>query len=240
MSLRRRSGGQTSARLLRELVLFSVSSAALLAGSASRAPAQTQTVPQSPSHPASIPGEMLPAGSPDVGKALFTGKVHFHNGGPACASCHSIAGLPFPNGGTLGPDLTGVYQKLGPHGMQTAMKTLYFHVMTAIYDPHPLTLSERADLVAFFEQAATRPKPRLNTQIVALIAFAGFLILVGITHFLWRDRLKSVRVDIIRSTGHTLPLVERRRSKDRKVYRMLQIVSIKLAFICRWWGSFVK
>jgi hypothetical protein len=75
-------------------------------------------------------------------------------------------------------------------------------VMTAIYDPHPLTLSERADLVAFFEQAATRPKPRLNTQIVALIGFAGFLILVGITHFLWRDRLKSVRRKMVERTMH--------------------------------------
>jgi hypothetical protein len=77
--------------------------------------------------------------------------------------------------------------------MRVATKTLYFHVMTAIYDPHPLTLSERADLVAFFEQAATQPKPRLNTEIVALIAFIGFLILLGITHFAWRDRVKSVR-----------------------------------------------
>ncbi|MGH9448362.1 MAG: c-type cytochrome, partial [Terriglobia bacterium] len=104
-----------------------------------------------------------------------------------------IAGLPFPNGGTLGPDLTGVYHKLGPQGIETAMKTLYFHVMTSIYDQRPLTLQERADLVAFFEEAASKPTPRLNTQLIALIAFIGFLILLSITRFVWRDRLKSVR-----------------------------------------------
>ncbi len=165
--------------------------AVLLACVTSPALAQAQTAPQSSSPPASL--ETLPTGSPQVGKELFAGKLRFENGGPPCASCHSIAGLPFPNGGTLGPDLTGVYHKLGPHGLRVATKTLYFHVMTAIYDPHPLTLSERADLVAFFEQAAAQPKPRLNTQIVALIAFIGFLILLSITHFVWRDRLKSVR-----------------------------------------------
>lgn len=47
--------------------------------------------------------------------------------------------------------------------------------------------------MAFFDQAATEPKPRLNTQIVALIAFVGFSILLLITRFVWRDRLKSVR-----------------------------------------------
>ncbi|MGH9431188.1 MAG: hypothetical protein ACRD3T_06570 [Terriglobia bacterium] len=73
------------------------------------------------------------------------------------------------------------------------MKTLYFHVMTSIYDQRPLTLQERADLVAFFEEAASKPTPHLNTQIIALMAFIGFLILLSITHFVWRDRLKSVR-----------------------------------------------
>lgn len=140
-----------------------------------------------------LPGETLPEGSAVAGMDLFMGNVRFRNGGPPCSSCHSIAGLPFPNGGTLGPDLTGVYRKLGPQGMQTAVKTLYFHVMTAIYDRHPLTLQERANLLALFKQAGTQPKPRWNTQMVALIAFIGLLILLAITHFLWRDRLKSVR-----------------------------------------------
>lgn len=190
---RRRIGGRASIWLSKKSGLTAVGIAVLFACFASQVSAQTQPAPQSAAQPASLPGEALATGSPDAGEELFAGKAHFRNGGPPCASCHSIAGLPFPNGGTLGPDLTGVYHKLGPHGMQTAMKTLYFHVMTAIYDPHPLTLSERADLVAFFEQAAAEPEPRLNTQIVALIAFVGFLILLGITHFLWRDRLKSVR-----------------------------------------------
>jgi|SRR5579875_390912 len=188
-----RSGGRNSSRRPRSNLLLAAGFVILLAHLPSPALAQGQPVPQSPSQPASLSGESLPPGSPAAGRDLFAGKVQFRNGGPPCASCHSIAGLPFPNGGTLGPDLTGVYHKLGPQGMQSAMKTLYFHVMTSIYDRHPLTVQERADLVAFFKEAATEPKPRLNTQVVALIAFVGFLVLLLITHFLWRDRLKSVR-----------------------------------------------
>ncbi|HEX5483998.1 MAG TPA: cytochrome c [Terriglobia bacterium] len=193
MSLRRKSGERASARLPGQFLLVTLGSTLLLAGLSPRLLAQTQSASQSSSQSAWLLTPNLPPGSADIGKALFSGTVRFHNGGPPCAACHSIAGLPFPNGGTLGPNLTGVYHKLGPHGMQTAMKTLYFHVMTAVYAPHPLTLGERADLVAFFKEASANKAAHGNTQIVALIAVIGFLILLAITHFVWRDRLKSVR-----------------------------------------------
>ena len=53
----------------------------------------------------SAAGESQP-GSVAAGRALFLGTVRFHNGGPACSACHSVAGLPFPEGGTMGPDFT--------------------------------------------------------------------------------------------------------------------------------------
>lgn len=86
--------------------------------------------------------------------------------------------------------------------MQTATKTLYFRVMTSIYDTRPLTLEERADLVAFFQEAATQPKPLWSTRIVALIALAGFLILLLVTRFVWRDRLHSVRRQMVARALH--------------------------------------
>ncbi len=131
------------------------------------------------------------------GEALFTGKVRFRNRGPACASCHSIAGLPFPNGGTLGPDLTNAYQKLGPQGIQPAMRTLFFRVMTPIYDQHPLTLDEQSDLIAFFEETASAPPPRGSTPIVVGISLVGCVVLLVITGAVWHDRLKSVRKILI-------------------------------------------
>lgn len=137
--------------------------------------------------------ETLPAGSVRRGKALFAGQIRFRNGGPPCSSCHSVAGLAFPSGGTLGPSLTPVYRKLGPEGTAAALKTLFFPAMTAIYDPHPLTAEEQSDLLAFFQEASAEPQPRSNTAAVALAGFLGFCLLLVITRFVWRDRLRSVR-----------------------------------------------
>ncbi|SRR5579871_2260671 len=127
------------------------------------------------------------------GERLFTGLDRFHAGGPACVSCHNIAGLEFPGGGTLGPDLTGAYQKLGPNGTQSALQTLYFRVMTPIYTAHPLMPDEQIDLVAFLEQAGSRPVPQETTVPIILAAIALGAIFMGFTGLLWRNRVRSVR-----------------------------------------------
>ena len=86
-----------------------------------------------------------------AGRALFLGTVRFQNGGPACSACHSVAGLAFPGGGTMGPDLTRAYSKMGPEGLNSALETLFFPAMTPLFAYRPLTLNERRNLAAFFE-----------------------------------------------------------------------------------------
>ena len=160
-----------------------------LAGSAQPAPV---------TQPASVTNQT----SARRGEELFTGRAHLRNRGPACISCHSIAGLPFPNGGTLGPNLTRAYKKLGPRGTQAAMQTLFFPVMTPIYGAHALVPEEQADLIAFIEQAETKPQSQWDTQIIILAAFllSGFF--VALTGFLWKDRMRSVRRALIyKATG---------------------------------------
>ncbi len=156
--------------------------------------------------PAEVAGNIA-RGSAPHGERLFIGLAHFRNGGPACVSCHSIAGLPFLDGGTLGPDLTHAYKKLGPTGTQSAMQTLYFKVMTPIYGAHPLFPDEQADLMAYLEQAESRPQSQWDTQIVLLAAVvlgAGFVVVTG---FVWHDRVRSVRRDMVeRATGQGAPL----------------------------------
>lgn len=131
------------------------------------------------------------------GRALFTGRVHFQNGGPACAECHTIAGLGFPGGGTLAPDLTGSYERVGAVGMQYAVRTLFFPAMEPIYRQHQLTLAEQADLLAFFAAAPSQPAPD-NTGKIILIAVIGCLILFALTGFFWRDRIRGVRAPLVR------------------------------------------
>lgn len=155
-------------------------------------------------------GQTIPTaatGSPARGERLFAGRDHFRNGGPACVSCHTIAGLSFPGGGTLGPDLTHAYKKLGPTGTQSAIQTLYFKVMTQIYGPHPLFPDEQADLMAYLEQAESRPQPQWSTQIILLAAVVLGAIFVAITGFVWRDRVRSVRRALVeRATRQGAPL----------------------------------
>jgi len=131
------------------------------------------------------------------GAGLFTGKIPLRNGGPACIGCHAIAGLPFPNGGTLGPDLTDAYRKLGPEGAHAAMQTLYFRVMTPIYRAHTLTQNEQTDLVAFLADAGSNPAPRWNTQILLLIGLVLAAVFVALTGLVWRDRVRSVRRTLV-------------------------------------------
>ena len=136
-------------------------------------------------------------GSASRGEALFVGRTRFQNRAPACISCHSVAGLSFPNGGTLGPDLTPVYEEFGEQGTQYAMQTLFFPAMVPIYNAHPLVPKEQADLVAFFKQAQAKPQSHWTTQVLILVAFLLGGVFVALTGFLWRNRVRSVRHALI-------------------------------------------
>ena len=123
-----------------------------------------------------------------------------HGGG--AEESHSIAGLSFPNGGTLGPNLTHTYTRLGPRGTEAALQTLYFGVMAPIYGDHPLAPEEQRDLMAFLKQSETRPETPWSTQILILIALPLAGLFVAITGFFWKDRVRSVRRALVaRATG---------------------------------------
>ena len=154
------------------------------------------------SAPGVSPATEAPLGSPSRGESLFMGSTHFHNRGPACIACHSIGGLPFPNGGTLGPNLTHTYTTLGPRGTEAAFQTLSFGVMAPIYIDRPLVPREQADMMAFLKQSETRPETKSNTQILILIALSLAGLFVVITGFFWKDRVRSVRRALVaRATG---------------------------------------
>lgn len=149
------------------------------------------------SFPLQQPEQAFIEGSAVRGEELFTGRISFKNGGPPCFACHAVSGLPFPGGGTLGPNLTRTYSKLGPEGLSTALHTLFFPAMAPLYDRHLLTASERADLQAFFKQADSRSDRGNQTFAAVAIAIAGFAILLFLTWMLWRDRLRGVRRTLV-------------------------------------------
>jgi cytochrome c peroxidase len=152
---------------------------------------------------AAAPGPAAP--TPEAiaaGAALFSGGMRMQNGGPACSSCHRAAGIPFPNGGTMGPDLTKEYSKLGGQGLGIALKSLNFPAMTAIFATRPLTDGEQAQLAAFFQSIDEQAPPRSPTSALltaALVALAGLLLWTWLA--VGRRRVRSVRRALLERAG---------------------------------------
>lgn len=147
------------------------------------------------------PSSSSSAGDAETGKELFIGKRRFQNGGPSCASCHTVATLAFPHGGTMAPDLTHEYSRLGPAGMHYALRTLYFPAMNALFLKRQLTDEEERDLSAFFEGADSAKRNSPHTGIFGGAAVLGLLMLVGITWVSGRRRVHSVRHKLLRRAG---------------------------------------
>lgn len=144
------------------------------------------------------PAAALPAGDPTAGKALFVGERRFENGGPPCMGCHSIAGIGALGGGALGPDLTPSYNKYGgAAGLASFLEGVPTPTMKAVWESHPLTPAERADLRAFLEQASISGRPIEAVGKLAALAVGGAVLLLVIAQIHWRKRLVAVRQPLL-------------------------------------------
>jgi mono/diheme cytochrome c family protein len=127
------------------------------------------------------------------GRQLFGGSIALSRGGPACSTCHAAATVPAA-GGTIGPDLTGVTQRMGREGLVSALQTLYFPTMYPLYAAHQLTPEEQTAIGAFLESTGGQTPPAVRTTILMA---GGAVILCGIlfviTGALGRTRIRSVR-----------------------------------------------
>ena len=143
------------------------------------------------------------AGSAARGKELFKGGVRLAGGGPACLSCHSVAGAGGLGGGTLGPDLTGAYTKYGgAQGLLATLKSLPFPTMAPIFSRKQLTAGERADLVAFLATAPAQQQPESAAGKFVGFSVAGVALLGLFAMAIWRRRLNGVRKPLVnRSRG---------------------------------------
>jgi cytochrome c peroxidase len=137
-----------------------------------------------------------------AGQALFTGRAHMQNGGPACATCHTAAGITFPYGGTMGPDLTKEYSKLGSQGLTVSLKTLYFPTMTSVFQDRPLTATEQQQMAAFFQSIDQRKPPASPTRALVMLSV---VVLAGLFMWTWvavgRRRVRSVRQKLLEQAG---------------------------------------
>ena len=137
-------------------------------------------------------------GNAERGENLFTGPNRFENRGPSCAACHSSSGIGAFGGGSLGPDLTGAYAKLGD-ALIVWPETVA--PMSPIFSERPLTDQEKSDLLAFFKSADI--SARETAQVVQLfgVAVGGVVIIALFTQLIWRRRLRGVRKSMVPTTA---------------------------------------
>ncbi len=135
------------------------------------------------------------------GRKLFLGMKPFASGGTACMACHSVQDNSTLGGGTMGPDLTQVYHRLGERkGFSAWMAAIPSPTMKPLYDKHPLTEEEIHVLSAYFakvSEVASQPETiahqrdtRFNFFIFG--AVGAVLLMVAIA-LLYHNRFRTVR-----------------------------------------------
>jgi len=145
----------------------------------------------------SSPGDMTVRGADGkTGAGLFLGTVPMKNGGPPCYSCHQVSWSSSP-GGTLGPDLTQAYDDYDEDGLISLLAELPFPAMKAVYEDHLITPGERAGIVAYLHEGGKKEKAKPSSALGFLVG-GGFLIFIGIIGSVWRNRLKDVRITLVR------------------------------------------
>ncbi|WP_426754047.1 c-type cytochrome [Myxococcus sp. Y35] len=115
------------------------------------------------------------------GRRLFEGTEPLAKGGPACFGCHDVRGVGVAGGGTLGPNLTFAFARMGERGMRPALAKLDTPMMGALYAKAPLEEEEQYALKAFLADASrdgSKPRPDRDffyLGLVGTLAVLGFM-----------------------------------------------------------------
>lgn len=138
---------------------------------------------------------------PILGNKLFSGKVHLNKGGPSCISCHTGAGPEI--GGSLGPDLNSIFQRLqGRRAISAWLSAPPTPTMGAVFEKYPLEPSEIRLLVDLFEawNDLDRSYNHDSFMVWMTVIFYGLGgAVVGLVVFgsFWDKRFRSVRRPLI-------------------------------------------
>ena len=132
-------------------------------------------------------------GSEQAGSQYFSGALPLTNGGPNCIACHATADLPALGGGSLGPDLTQIAQRLGDPGLASALQSLPFPTMQGVYANRMLTPTEQADLYAYFQSVNSLTPSGPDRQLLYWgLGSAGAIVLFGLLGFYWPRQRRSL------------------------------------------------
>ena len=136
------------------------------------------------------------------GREIFDGAQKLANGGPPCAPCHTINQSGWPQGGTLGPDLSLAYNRLGGRrGLETWLRAGPTRTMRLLFREHPITAEEALSLAAYFEQAALTEAAESSSGLLHffLLGAAGAALGLLVIGLVWKNRLRGVRRPLVQS-----------------------------------------
>lgn len=140
----------------------------------------------------------------DRGEKLFLGYERLKGGGPPCVVCHSVARLDsrLAGGGTLGKDLTHSFARLGDEGMDAALRSPPFAVMTRVFQEHPLEDDEVFALRSFFYDANRAPAGAAGSGLsFVFVGILGAFIMLILLNYAWSRRLRAVREPLLKGGG---------------------------------------
>jgi len=132
------------------------------------------------------------AGDPNVGRMYFTGQKRFKNGGPPCISCHN-ASVGALGGGTLGPDLSGVYANPAKNPL---VNSAWINgggspVMGPIFSRRPVTDEEVANIRAFLAPVSKGPARPAPTGTFTIVGIGGFIGILIVFNIIWSGRYRN-------------------------------------------------
>jgi cytochrome c2 len=140
-----------------------------------------------------------------AGMDIFTGRASLKNNGRSCISCHTVNSVGSSLGGRLGPDLTGIFDRLQGRTALTAwLAAPPTPTMKSIFQSRPLEEDELKSLVAYFESAAHIGGHNFDSFIVWIsVVFCGLgggvfgIVLFG---GIWGNRFRAVRRPLVKVT----------------------------------------
>ncbi|RMD92752.1 MAG: hypothetical protein D6813_05365 [Calditrichaeota bacterium] len=133
-----------------------------------------------------------------LGVKLFNGEIPFKDRAPHCISCHSVNGVGFLGGGTLGPDLTKASVKFSDAELVNILQNPTFPSMSVAFAGHHFDDEELVRLVALFRDAQKRePTPSDVKGRIVWIGVLGLVFFLLLMNKLWQNRLKGVRRTLV-------------------------------------------
>jgi len=113
------------------------------------------------------------------GHRLFEGQDALANGGPACLGCHDVRGSGVVGGGTLGPNLTFEYARLGEKRLTPMLAETPTPLMKSLFGRAPLTGDEQYAIKAYLANASRDGTPPRKDRDFLYLGFVGLFVALG-------------------------------------------------------------